>query len=273
MTPKQIANISKLKEIITKNFLNTKIVTLGDLTKSISKVSNVRVRDCTVEDYYELGVDAINDEGVLTIPKNPKRYSPANESAIVSQRLQKGDLIFGYRGKMGKVGLIADEFTTPVVTNNGMIRITFEDDRVEDTPLYIQTYLKSNLIRTYLNSMLEDRNGKSVLNVQTVATLPIPYFEDMAGISKFSTLVNRRKRMTLEARAIIEEAQKVLQLHEEMESESIMLQTLSVDELSPINSADHIKQDALQQITLQLQVLKNTQSLDNILSKEFESIA
>jgi len=67
-------------------------------------------------------------------------------------------------------------------------------------------------------------------------------------------------------------AQNVLQLHEEMESESIMLQTLSVDELSPINSADHIKQDALQQITLQLQVLKNTQSLDNILSKEFESI-
>ena len=109
--------------------------------------------------------------------------------------------------------------------------------------------------------------------MQTVATLPIPYFEDMVGVSKFSTLVNRRKRMTLEARAIIEEAQKVLQLHEEMESESIMLQTLSVDELSPINSADHIKQDALQQITLQLQVLKNTQSLDNILSKEFESIA
>lgn len=274
MTPEQMKNRSKLKDIITKSFPNTKIVTLGDLTKSIAKVSNVRVRDCTVEHYYELGVDAINDEGILKIPSNPKKYSAANESAIASQRLHKGDLIFGYRGKMGKIGLVADEFDIPVVTNNGMIRITFEDDKLEDTPLYVQTYLKSNLIKTYLNSMLEEKSGgKNVLNVKTVATLPIPYFEEFAGITKFSTLVNRRKKMTLETTFIIKEAQNILHLCENMESESILLQELSAEELEPINRGDYRIQDALKQITTQLQILKNTKSsnLDNVFSKDFES--
>ncbi len=271
MTSKQMKNIKILNNMIKDSFPDTSIVTLADLTKSIAKVSNVRVRECSVNNYDEIGVDSIDEQGVLSIPETPKEYASANKSAIESQSLHKGDLIFGYRGKMGKVGLVADEFKTPVVTNNGMIRVIFEEDRVEETPQYIQTYLSSKLVRTYLNSMLDDRSGKKVLNVATIATLPIPYFEEMGGISKFTTMLTKRKKMSCAVRNLIEEANTLLEVYQDMESESIVLKELSTDELSPINNADHAKEEALQQITTQLQVLKNTKSSKSILSTEFIS--
>jgi len=270
MTNIQIEYMKKFNLLITKNF-PIRTVPLSELTQSIAKVSNVRVREPSISDYYELGVDAIDEKGIIVIPQTPKEYAPANASAIKSQRLHKGDLIFGYRGKMGKVGLVADEFDTPVVTNNGMIRITFSQERLEETPQYVQTYLSSRLVQTYLNNMLDDRNGKKVLNVATISSLPIPYFEEMGGISKFSTLIYRRKQMSIGVRALIEEAQKLLSQYEDLESESVTLQTLSADELSPINHEDHSRQNALEQITTQLQVIKNTPSKEHILSKDFLS--
>ncbi|MEA3523055.1 MAG: hypothetical protein U9R50_08760 [Campylobacterota bacterium] len=269
MTDKQIQNMNVLREKIEKNFPNTKIVTLNDLTKNIAKVSNVRVRACTIDNYHEIGVDSIDEKGVLHILDTQKQYSSANKSAIESQRLHKGDLIFGYRGKMGKVGLVTEEFKTPVVTNNGMIRITFEEDRLEETPQYVQTYLSSKLISTYLNSMLDNRNGKKVLYVSTIENLPIPYFEEMGGISKFTTMLTKRKKMSLAVRSLIEEAQTLLEIYQDMESESITLQTLSLEELSSINNDDHNKEKALNQITTKLQILKKHQSSKNILSMEF----
>ena len=269
MTNKQMRNIGRFKKMIEDAFPDTSIVTLNDLTKNIAKVSNVRVRECTISNYNEIGVDSIDEQGVLSIPDIPKEYTSANKSAIESQSLHKGDLIFGYRGKMGKVGLVANEFKTPVVTNNGMMRVTFEEDRTEETPQYIQTYLSSKLVRTYLNGMLDDRSGKKVLNVAIIATLPIPYFEEMGGISKFTTMLTKRKKMSLAVRNLIEEAQSLLEVYQDMESESIVLKELPIDELSPINNADHAKDEALQQITTQLQILKNTQSSKAVLAMEF----
>ena len=56
-----------------------------------------------------------------------------------------------------------------------------------------------------------------------------------------------------------------------MESEAISLQILNTEELSAINSEDHKKQNALKQITTQLQILKNTPSKRSIFSQEFIS--
>jgi len=263
-------NRIKLRNILEKHMPSTKIVTLSELVQSVSKVSNVRVRENrSVSDYYDLGIDAIDVNGILTIPDELKEYAPANESAIKSQSLHAGDLIFGYRGKMGKVGLVAEEFTTPVVTNSGMMRITFTEDRIEETPRYVQTYLQSQLIRTYLNTTLDE---KKKLSVETLLELPIPYFEGMAGISKFSTLFGRRRTMTIEARRIVDEAIDLLNKIEDMESETISLQALPLDELSSINAADHIILDAQNQLIFQLQQLKNTQVSDNILLQDFENV-
>ncbi len=260
-------NSKKLRAILKENLPQTKIVTLSELVKSVTKVSNVRVRDNrNITEYHELGIDSIDDNGVLAISDASKKDKPANESAIESQRLHKGNIIFGYRGKMGKVGLLDKEFTVPIVTNSGMMKITFTHERLEETPRYVQTYLQSNLIRTYLNSML-DAKGK--LSVEILLELPIPYFEEMMGISKFSTLFGRRRAMTLEARRILDAAKELVQMREDMESETISLQTLSHQELEQINIDDHTVQQTLEQLTLQLQMIKNTKASESFLLKEF----
>jgi hypothetical protein len=260
---------SALERILEQEFPKSKQVSLRDMVASVSKVSNVRVRTRTVEEYYELGIDDVNEAGVLVVPEQPKKFAPANASAIESQRLHRGDLIFGYRGKMGKVGLVDDEFDVPVVTNNGMIRIRFPEDRREDTPRYVQTYLETPLIRTFLDSMLEDRNGVKVLDVKTIESLPIPYFDEMAGVAKFSTLINRRKSITQAVKKVIEEAEVLLHKRKAFESEAISLQARTLDELSKVNSEDHMAEDSLKQLKIQLERLANIQPSDSVLLKEF----
>jgi len=271
MTNLQTKNLKTFHEMIKTNFSTLKVVKLSELTKSIAKVSNVRVRECSVKDYYELGVSDINDDGVLTIPANPKKHKPANHSAIESQRLHVNDIIFGYRGKMGKVGVVAKEFEMPVVTHSGMIRIVIADNRSEETSRYIQAYLSSKLVRTYLNSMLDDRNQKKTLDVEVVAHLPIPYFDEMEGMAKFSTILNRRRTISVGVRKLIEQAQILLHLYEDMESESFVLQTFPNEQLNLIAQNDSEKEVALDTITTQLQMLKNYQSVRNILAEEFIS--
>jgi len=203
------------------------------------------------------------------VPEHPKKFAPANASAIESQRLHRGDLIFGYRGKMGKVGLVDDEFDVPVVTNNGMIRIRFPEDRREDTPHYVKTYLETPLINTFLDSMLEDRNGVKMLSIETIESLPIPYFEEMVGATKFSTLINRRKSITQAVKKIIEDAQVLLKKRKAFESEAISLQVRPLDELSKVNSEDHMTEDSLKQLKMQLETLAHMQPSDSVLLKEF----
>lgn len=268
MTQKQRRTRDKLHFILEEKF-SIKIVSLSELTQNISKVSNVRVRERTISDYYELGIDAIDEKGFIKIPNNPKSYPSANASAIESQKLKNGDLIFGYRGKIGKIGLFIEETNTPVVTNNGMMKISFSNERLNDTPKYVQTYLSSKLIRTYLNSMLEEKNGKHLLSVETIETLPIPYFEEMGGFSKFSTILERRKDISIAICTLIDEAKALLQQQEDMENASISLQSLSTNELRKINEQDHKKQDSIKQLTQQLRAISNYQSSEDILSKDF----
>ena len=269
MPAERVKKFIAMEKILEQEFPIEKLVSLREMVASVSKVSNVRVRTRTIEDYYELGIDDVNDEGVLVVPSNPKKFTPANASAVESQRLHRGDLIFGYRGKMGKVGLIDDEFDTPIVTNNGMIRIRFSDDRLNETPSYVQTYLESPLIRTFLDSMLEDRKGVKVLSVETIEALPIPYFEEMAGITKFSTIINRRKSITLAVKKVIEEAESLLQKRKAFESEAISLQEKPLDALSKVNSDDHVAEESLNQLKMQLERLSKVQPSDSVLLQEF----
>lgn len=270
MASEKVKKCNALKKILEQGFPDDKLVSLQEMVERVSKISNVRVRDNrAVEDYYELGIGDVNDKGVLTIPDEPKKFAPANESAIASQRLHRGDLIFGYRGKMGKVGLIDDEFDVPVVTNNGMIRIRFTEERTDETARYIQTYLESTLIRTFLDSMLEDRKGVKVLSIETIEALPIPYFEEMVGMTKFSTIVNRRKSITLSVRKVIEEAESLLHKRKAFESESISLQTKTPNELTLINEEDHEIKDYLDQMKLDLTILGGTKPSESVLLQEF----
>ncbi len=268
MTSESKEKFTALVKILEQEFPRDKLVSLGEMTESISKVSNVRVREGEVEEYYELGINDISDEGVLTIPENPKKLAPANESAIKSQGLHGGDLIFGYRGKMGKVGLVDGEFGVPVVTNNGMMRIRFHEERRDETPRYIQTYLESPLIQSFLNSMLEDRGKVKVLNVETIKALPIPYFQEMGGVSQFTTLIDRRRQATLSVSKIIDEAQILLEKRKELESETISLQFLPENDLRRINDSDHVQIDILKSISDRFEMLKKEESSNSVLLKE-----
>ena len=158
----------------------------------------------------------------------------------------------------------------PVVSNNGMMRIRFEDERREETPRYVQTYLESPLIRTFLDSMLEDRKGVKVLNVKVIESLPIPYFEEMVGISKFSTLINRRKSITNAVKKIIEEAETLLAKRKAFESEAVSLQGKSLDELSKVNREDHKTEEILKQLKMQIEVQAQEQPSSSVLLQEFK---
>jgi len=270
MTYEKEEKFMALVKILEEEFPRDKLVSLKEMTESISKVSNVRVRVGEVKEYYELGIDDINDEGVLTIPENPKKFAPANESAIKSQRLHMGDLIFGYRGKMGRVGLIDNEFKIPVVTNNGMMRIRFPEERRDETPRHVQAYLESPLIQSFLNSMLEDRGKVKVLSVETVESLPIPYFQEMGGMAKLTTLLDTRRQNSLDIIKVINEAQKMLKESRDLESEAISLQYLPIAKLSPIIGSDHDRKEGWEQISLRLEVLKNIKSSNCVLLREFK---
>jgi len=215
----------RLKQIF-KNSGFTNIVTLGDWTDKINILLKVHVRTCADSNYDEITLSDINEDGSITI--TPTDVKPANESAIQRQRLHKGDLIFGHRGKLGKVGLVEEEPEKPLTGNHGMMRIHFKEDRSIETSRYVQDFLQSKLIRSYITAMMSNQQ----ITVQLIKSLPIPHFDEMEGMSKFSIVKSKRQKLELEAK-------KIWEMCLSRREEALMLSSMSTEQLNVANEIDN----------------------------------
>lgn len=221
-------NHEKLRESLERaGFKN--IVTLGDWAERISSLLKVHVRDCTEKNYDEISLSDIGTDGIIQIRKlNPDEIKSANASALERQRLHRGDLIFGHRGKIGKIGLVSIEHDKPLIGNHGMMRISFNEDRTIETSKYVLKYLQSRYISSYIDMV----KANNTITAKLIKSLPIPYFEEFEGMSTFSTMTDKRK-------AIEEEAEALLKICIKRKEEVLLLGNMSQEQISQENIVDN----------------------------------
>ncbi len=194
-----------LKESLEKElktiFGDVPIIRLKDLVKKIAIVSHVRVgkEENRVDTPYEhIFISDIDRYGIIHPPKKVREYAPASPTLLKSQALQKGDLIISHRGASLDVGLFDGSYTDKIyIGNNSMIRIQFDDNRKETTPLFVKTYLQLHLVHRYLNSLASERMSqrninRKILSSEELLDLPIPYFEEGDEPQKLQELYFRR---------------------------------------------------------------------------------
>ena len=230
----------KLKQLFAEAGL-TNIVTLGDWIQKIGVLLKVNVRVCEDRDYDEISINDIDDDGTVNIKST--EVKPANTSAIQRQRLHEGDLLFGHRGKMGKVGVLKEEHYRPLVGNHGMMRISFKEERSIETSKYVQDYLQSTLISSYITAMMPNKQ----ITAELIRSLPIPDFDEMEGMSKFSTIKNKRHKLEIQAKQIWEKCR-------DRKAETLMLSSMSNEKLSSENEIDNHLLSELQSLSTKLQV-------------------
>jgi hypothetical protein len=225
---------AKLKAL----FPNTEIVKLEDITTKIAGISKVRVgKDRTYTDYDEISLNDINEYGMVYIPKNPKEVGPANYTAIRSQILQPGDIVMTQRGKVGKVGLIGNNYKRAIVGNNSMIRIQFPHNRNNETSQFVQAYLQLPYVREYLNNQITCGSvDRKILSAATLSNLPIPMFKE--GDGQFTEFLYTRKELSIEAARIEKELQELIELYAKIKDDCVALGINKYDELQAINIKD-----------------------------------
>lgn len=223
----QVKRWGKLEKILSRHYDLKKLVPLRDLTDKIVKISKVHVRECEVTDYDEISLTDMDNDGVVKIVDDSQKKS-ANASALERQRLHKGDLVFTYRGKIGKIGRVDHEHERPLIGNHGMMKIMFHEDKREDMPKYIQAYLQTNLIKTFLAETMEDRQ----LTPELIGGLPIPFFESMEGMSTFVTIYDKRCKIREALEVMLDNART-------RENEALLMINKPLNELSMVNAIDN----------------------------------
>ena len=223
----QTNKMKRLRAILSEHYGEENIVSLREMVEKVSKISKIHVRVCNDTNYDEITLKGVDGDGIVKIITDTE-HKPANSSALERQRLHKGDLVFNYRGKIATVGLINHEHDKPLVGNHGMMKITFAQERKEDTPKYVQTYLQTNLIKTFLFSVMEN----NTLSTELIYSLPIPKFEEIGGFSAFTTLVTRRQEITKKLEELLAQSQQ-------RESEILLIHKNSLDKLSDVNAKDN----------------------------------
>jgi len=185
----------EFRETLIEYFGVRSIVTLKDLTKKIATISKVRVgkhESRTVTDYAEISLQNIDNLGYVYIPKEYKGHPPANHTSIKKQALNYNDIILSFRSifsqRVALVNKSYDEYSA-VVGNNSMIRIEFEEDRREDTPIYVYHFLKLPFVHDILNSLCSVDESQNLdtsifLSPAVLETLPIPIFYEGNGSYK-----------------------------------------------------------------------------------------
>ena len=264
MTEEQKVKLSTLREKLDEAMPESTIVTLGDWTEKISKISKINVRIREDVECRELSMHNIDDKGIIVVPKETV-IKEANLTALETQRLHKGDLVFGYRGKVGKIALVGEESDLPLIGSHSMMKIVFTDERKDETPRYVQDYLQKKLIRTYLNSMLVDKKGVLVLESEVLETLPIPMNDEMEGMGKYTTMLNRCRESTSIARKMVKKCLA-------REDEVILLMGKNLGELSKINADSHTIEIMMKQSSLQLEQALIISSDKNIYASDFEEL-
>lgn len=258
MTNEQEIKLDKLKKSLLENYSRDELNTLGEWTEKISRISKVRAgKNCTEDSYAEISISDIKEDGTI-VPPIDKDLGKANKKALESQRLHEGDLVFSFRSKMGKIGLVSKEYDIPTVGNHGMMRILFDQKhKIGGTSSYVRNYLNRLHIRGYLNSMMIEKNGTKVLEPEVLETLPIPVFIDIGPDSKFTVMFNLAMEMG-------EWAKKI----EASISDAYYLQHKNIRELSPILSVDHTLLEAMKDWDTKMKFLMD-EDFENVLDKDF----
>ena len=192
--------LEDLKKILKEKFPDTPIVSLKDLTKKISVISKVRrgkEENRTFFDYAEISLLYKNELDYFYIPDSYTGHPPANPTSIRKQALNYHDLIISKRSQyhlnMGLVDKTPYPFKA-LVGNNGMIRVEFDDDRKEDTPIYVMQYLKLPFVQKFIyndNTPSQSAVNKGI-SIATLENLPIPAFEECNG--QYKEYVHSRLR-------------------------------------------------------------------------------
>lgn len=224
-----------LEKILKKEFPNCKIVKLMDITTKIAGISKVRVGKVrTYTNYDEVSLNYIDEYGVVYIPQNHKEAAPANATAMRTQILQEGDLVMTQRGQVGKVGLIGRSYKRPIVGNNSMIRIQFPNNKREDTPLFVQTYLQLPYVRKYLdNQITRGSVDRKILSSASLSELPIPMFKETKGL--FHDFLYTRMGLSLEATRFKRDLDELIELYDKRKNETVSLAINKPDELIEIH--------------------------------------
>jgi len=217
--------MSPIQSWVNEKFPNSKITTLEELTKKISGVSKVRVGiNRTVNSYYEITLNEINDEGLVVLNDSIKKKESANESAINTQNLQVGDLIFPKtfaKYKSIKIGRIDKKYDDYVVANNSMIRISFPNTKIELLPKFIQYYLQHSVVQDYLYSV--SRSDRRQIQINDLKFLPVPELTESELLNIIKKIDHNQTSVKI-ANTILEKINKLLELQNDLQNDSIFLQ-------------------------------------------------
>lgn len=222
-----------LHKRIKKQFPDVDIVKLKDLTKKIAVVSKVRIGDekkRDVFDYYEVTLSDINEYGIIIINTTKDKPAPANKRALSSQRLHKNDLLVSYRGIYIKVGRIDREYDIPVVSNNSVIRIEFNNDNdtdQEELSMFVQAYLQLPFIKEYIaNRPQENTNDtkhkRKIIGPLFLSNIPIPKFNSKNH--SFKNLLNNRLEILNNAKDMLVNIQQLIKELEIYKDEALSIQ-------------------------------------------------
>jgi len=217
--------MSSIKSWINKKFPNSKIIILGELTEKISGVSKVRVgKNRTINSYYEITLNEINNEGLIVLNDGIKKTEPANESAINTQNLQVGDLIFPKtftKYKSIKIGRIDKKYDDYVIANNSMIRISFPNTKIKLLPKFIQYYLQHSVVQDYLYSV--SRSDRRQIQINDLKFLPVPELTEYELLNIIKKIDHNQASVKI-ANIILEKMNKLLELQNDLQNDSIFLQ-------------------------------------------------
>lgn len=214
--------MNKLEQVLHEKFPNKKIVKLKDFTSKIAIIPKVRYgNNRTDDDYDEISLNYVDEYGVIYIPDNYKNLGPANATTLANQVLRESDLIIIHRGKIGKMGIVGNQYKRRIVGNNSMIRLQFKNDRREDTPWFVMQYLQLPYVKEYINTYIPSSGSskRKILNPEVLSNLPIPLFEEMGG--RYKSLLHTQKALKSLANNIQQKSIELIKIYDSLEDNSV----------------------------------------------------
>lgn len=210
---------NKLLEVLAREFKDTPIVTLNDLTQKIAIVSKVRIGNVSnrnYKDYDEISLYNIDDYGVVFVPDDVKEQDYANETSVKNQALQYGDLVLNQRTSKMKIGFIStkESYKRDIVANNSMIRIQFNPNSI-DTARYIQLYLQLPYVLEYLGALPNSSNSnRKILSSAQLLELPIPQYIEEKQLVSLSSLLYPKMELIKQAKVMRDIADELITRYE-----------------------------------------------------------
>jgi hypothetical protein len=151
---------------------------LDDLV-SIRRVQHIEVTsDSKAILCSEISSDDINEFGILGSGK--KKYVPqSSERRLENSRLMKGDILLCIRGPVGKVALVRDEPSIPLVSTQNFLRLRLRNDCESKlmTPEFLYWWLRSDLCQGLIKNF-EIAAGVMRLSMRDIDELEVPVGPD-----------------------------------------------------------------------------------------------